>query len=319
MIIKKILFVLSCLFWANAAFAAAADDDLFAAAKEGSIAGIKIALERGAIITAQNTQGRTAYDIASGHAQQRTAVFLKSLKIVKYPTGVYVGQLKGGREHGWGVYHGADKTMYSGNFRNGKARGFGIWKGLDGQLYGGEFSEKGDHEKVVRLSEKDIYGKDRYGENPLFKAVKQGSIIKIRLLLDRNTDVNETGVRKQSPLHFAAFEGRMPVMELLLNAGASVDARDDDGMTPLHFAVWGGKQDVLELLLKRGADVRVRNINGSTPLHLAAYQNHSGIAELLLKKGAELNARDNSGKTPYEHAITLNHLSVARLLKRFGI
>ena len=316
---KRIISIFITLFLCgNIANASPADSELFNAAKNGSIANIKNAIEKGANIINRDAQGDSAYEIAIANNQKKAAAFLKTLRRLKYSAGVYTGQMKNGAEDGWGVYHSFDKSMYSGSFKKGKASGIGIWRGIDGILYGGEFDEKGSHGKIMQLNDRELYGKDKYGEGVLCRAVKQGNILKIRLLLNRDTDVNEACIRGQSPLHFAAYEGNTTVMQYLINADAVIDAKDEDGMTPLHFAVWGGKKAAAELLLLKGASIHTRNNHGSTPLHLAAYQNNGAVIELLLKKGANINAKDNEGKTAYEHAVILNNENVIKLLKRLN-
>jgi ankyrin repeat protein len=58
-------------------------------------------------------------------------------------------------------------------------------------------------------------------------------------------------------------------MRLLLNKDADVDARGASGNTLLHYAALDGdgQLDFVDLLLERNPDLNAKNENGWTPLH----------------------------------------------------
>ncbi|KAF8474392.1 ankyrin repeat-containing domain protein [Russula ochroleuca] len=68
----------------------------------------------------------------------------------------------------------------------------------------------------------------------------------------------------------SSFYGRQPeTMRLLLNKDADVDARGASGNTLLHYAALDGdgQLDFVDLLLERNPDLNAKNENGWTPLH----------------------------------------------------
>lgn len=62
-----------------------------------------------------------------------------------------------------------------------------------------------------------------------------------------------------TPLHWAASFGHLAVVRLLLEREADVNARNSLGLAPLARAAWKGELGVAALLLRHGADVHARN------------------------------------------------------------
>ncbi len=290
-------------------------DDIFSAAGQGDIYKIKLAIEHGGSPESKNSSGKKPADIALAAGHRQAAAFLRSLKVVKYADGArYTGQTKNRLEHGWGVYITLKGTMYSGSFENGKAAGLGIWRDEKGRLFGGDFSGKGSAQ-TVRLAENEVYAVDSFGESPLFRAVKSGSLMKARILADRGADIDMVSSNHQRPVHYAAFEGKTEILAWLLSKGADVNRPDEDGMSPLHFAAFSGSGETVSLLIRKGASVNAVNGNGSTPLHLAVFTDNTDAVRVLLAAGADLDAEDSSGRTPMDHAVILKNRRVLTLLQ----
>ncbi|PKL40671.1 MAG: hypothetical protein CVV44_03445 [Spirochaetae bacterium HGW-Spirochaetae-1] len=314
----KSLGAILVLLWTAPLYAAGQTEirDIFMAAANGAVPEIKICIENGANPVDADSRGKTPADVARENGHEEVAAFIDSLRVMRYPSGsVYVGQMKGHREHGWGVYRCFNGSRYSGDFREGKFEGLGYWTYSRGGRYAGEFRDNGFYGKNVNFHDSDVFSRDRYGETLLYSAAKRGNLTQVRLLIQRGANVNEHSMRDQTPLHFAAFEGDISIVRVLLESGADINARDMDGMTALHFAAFNGKTAVARILVENGADVNAKNENGGTPLHHAAYQDSGEIAIMLLESGARPGLRDNFGKTPLEHARVLKSIMVMRALK----
>jgi Ankyrin repeats (3 copies) len=70
-------------------------------------------------------------------------------------------------------------------------------------------------------------------------------------------------------LHRAALNGREAAVRLLLEKEADVDARDEHGWTVLYWSAWDGHEATVRLLLEKGADIDARDEHGRTALHWA--------------------------------------------------
>ena len=152
---------------------------------------------------------------------------------------------------------------------------------------------------------------------PMFAAVKEGDLEKVRALLQGNPDlVSKEDNTGWTPLHYAVHWGRKGVVELLLSSHADLNAQANDGITPLHCAVGQGYKDVAELLLANHAEVNAKDNELATPLHYAADEGREDIVKLLLSSNADFDANDNDGNTPLRLAVSKGHLAVAELLRQ---
>ena len=75
-------------------------------------------------------------------------------------------------------------------------------------------------------------------------------------------------------------------MKLLLERDADVDLEDGDGNTALHLAAQQGHTDACRLLLGK-SDADAENEEGNTPVWLAFEAGKSECAEAILREGEE--------------------------------
>jgi hypothetical protein len=90
-------------------------------------------------------------------------------------------------------------------------------------------------------------------------------------------------------LHLAAYFGVVAVVKLLLDKQADVDSKDGDGRTPLWWAAENGHEAVVKLLLDKQADVDSKDGDGRTPLSWAAENGHEAVVKLLLRTGLNIS------------------------------
>jgi len=107
-------------------------------------------------------------------------------------------------------------------------------------------------------------------------------------------DITKKDSDGDTPLHIAAENGSLYRVKELLNKNADVRAKNLRGQTPLIHGVRGGNLEIVQLLVFQGADVNVKDAEGETPLHFAAYYNKTDeIARFLVSKGANVNAKND--------------------------
>lgn len=155
-------------------------------------------------------------------------------------------------------------------------------------------------------------------DTPLHLAAKVDSVSVIKLLLDKQVDINLLGggppergrnphfqYKYHSPLDIASTAGSDHAVALLLERGAKIDVNPpESSYSALHRAMEGwydlpgygnlkrqfdpntraatGNRKVIELLLKHGASLDDRDFYGNKPFHIAVYRCSSRTVEYLL-------------------------------------
>lgn len=127
---------------------------------------------------------------------------------------------------------------------------------------------------------------DERGWTALHHAAYHDQIPCIRLLIERNANVDAVAEGECVPLHMAAAQGSVEAVQLLLDAGTDVDTPDDAGATALHYAALPGRLEVVEALLAAGAQVNMKNGRQETALDLAVRLADASVADVLRKADA---------------------------------
>jgi ankyrin repeat protein/truncated hemoglobin YjbI len=125
----------------------------------------------------------------------------------------------------------------------------------------------------------------RYGLTALHYAVRGGKVPLIKLLLERGAEANALDKDGLTPLlHLSKTRSKadpIQVMELLAVNGADVDARDETEGTLLMCFARQGKLELVQWLLAHGADKSARNKSGKTAAEIG--RKHAAIVRLLTK------------------------------------
>lgn len=125
----------------------------------------------------------------------------------------------------------------------------------------------------------DLEAKARNGDTALMIAAFYGKTDVVKLLLDREVEVNRPG---WAALHYAAINGKPETIKLLLDASAYIDAESpDDKMTPVMLAAMRGRLAAVRLFIEEGADMTLRNNDGMTALDLARRFGQTEVVEEL--------------------------------------
>ena len=124
---------------------------------------------------------------------------------------------------------------------------------------------------------------DRSGRTPLARAAYDGSLEKVRSILNTSTEkLDKPDYAQNTPLQMAACNGHAAVVKELISWGANVNHVNGDQDTPLKDAEDNGHEDVIALLKAKGARHNVKeDVAQSLPRHRHHYQQPS--AGLLLQ------------------------------------
>ena len=161
----------------------------------------------------------------------------------------------------------------------------------------------------------DINHKDFNEAQPIHAAARGGHTAIVKLFLSKGVDVNAKEKNGVTVLEEAVRWGKLETTALLLNKKADVNSVSSD-FTPLIQASWHGYGEIVKLLLSNGADINMRNSLGATALMFASAKGHVGVVEILLKNGAKANIVNNAGKSAMDYAKEQQNKEIIDLLKK---
>lgn len=97
-----------------------------------------------------------------------------------------------------------------------------------------------------------------------------------------------------------------------------INSVDGNGNTALTLAAANGHSDVVKMLIDSNANVNLASKSGNTPLHHAAANGHTSIISQLQAGGADINAENKNGQTALHRAAQLGHTETVQALLRAG-
>ena len=115
----------------------------------------------------------------------------------------------------------------------------------------------------------------------LMRAVDEGNVARVKMLLAAGADANAAGEGGETALMRAVARDNLEVVEVLLDAGGDVHAKSENGFTPLFMAVFFGHADIARVLLARGSDPSAPTRLNTTAEKWARSWGSAEIIELL--------------------------------------
>lgn len=258
-----------------------AGQELIRMSKEGNITAVKLLLDAGVNVDAQNKVGRTALMMAIANAHtQIVELLLKAYADVDIEdnnsiTALMLAAEEGNQDEVKLLLKNHAKVNAENNKKQTAltyAAHFRFWEIV----------------KLLIKYEANINAKTVYGDTALTDAIDQNNEEMVKMLVDYGADVDIEGPSHDSPLMIAASKGNINIVQILLRAPLiNVNwYNPSNGYSALINAALYGHKKIIEMLLKRGANVNILSGGGSA-LMVAAKKGHKDVVELLLSHGAD--------------------------------
>jgi hypothetical protein len=148
---------------------------------------------------------------------------------------------------------------------------------------------------------------------PLYRAVREGDLAKVRKLLATGADPNVVNSQNWTCLLHACYYGKFDIVCELVHYGANLNVQLPSGWTPIYLSSQNGHREIVELLARCGADVGKPCSQGFAPLHAAARNGHGDVIETLIAFNADMEQISNIRSTPLMAAVYLKHPGAVRV------
>ncbi|ORY14382.1 hypothetical protein BCR34DRAFT_231296 [Clohesyomyces aquaticus] len=127
--------------------------------------------------------------------------------------------------------------------------------------------------------------------NPLYFAALLNLRDMVKVLLDKDADVNAQGGDYGNALQAASYRGHEAVVTMLLDKDADVNAQGGHYGNALQAASYRGHEAMVKMLLDKDADVNAQGGLYGNALQAASLGGHEAVVKMLLDKDADVNAQ----------------------------
>ena len=116
-------------------------------------------------------------------------------------------------------------------------------------------------------------------------------------------------------IHLYAWNDDVEKVRILLDKNLDINTADKNGITTLHIAARANRIEVVKLLIDRGADVNLKSVTGNTALHLAVKFGHLAMVRLLLDNWkCNYTIANSNHEIPENIARSLGHVEIVDML-----
>lgn len=247
------------------------------AARDGDLDAVKLLLELGEDISAQDSEGNTAIHYAAG--------------------GGYLDIVRELKEMGEPI----SARNYSGEMPIHSAA-------LDGRLHVVE---------ALKEMGANILAEDYGGATIMHHAAAGNQFRTLRMLKNMGADVSARDFDGQTPGHWAAHYGYVDVIEALREIGADFSVKDHGGWTPMHAAAMNGHVTVINVLrnLVGPSSLSDQGDSERIPRYWYVRTEEAYTYDVLKKLGSRLSTRIGKAQwTPKLCAARNNRFEAAKLL-----
>mmetsp|Transcript_39515 Transcript_39515/g.40270 ORF Transcript_39515/g.40270 Transcript_39515/m.40270 type:complete len:416 (+) Transcript_39515:190-1437(+) len=164
---------------------------------------------------------------------------------------------------------------------------------------------------------------DENGNTPLICACSHNFIDMVKMLLERNPDMNIRNKIGHTALTLSSILNHPSSLSLLIQAGVMIDYPHQNGSSPLILAVKMDHMEIVQTLVETGVDLELRNhvvdcTVGNTALLESVLSKHVIMTRYLLSCGAQINAQKEYGYTALHMAVMEGSDEIVRVLLQYN-
>ncbi|MCE2993130.1 MAG: ankyrin repeat domain-containing protein [Alphaproteobacteria bacterium] len=289
------------------------------AVKSGSEASIKLLLEKGADINAQDTDGKFAIH----HASETYNLQIIDMLVA---ANANINQLDA---TGCSALYYA---LFNGNkLAAEKLVSFGAKIDISQQhnLELLHHAAKHGYKDVVKyMLESEIFGNiskkiavnmpDENDNTPFMYAANNQHHEIVQLFVSFGADVNYQDAQGRAMSHYAAMHGHIATLKHLYGYKADFSIEDNFGKTPLYYALSNENIQTASYIYAVGEELDFTNYDNAVLMHKAAKGGNVDLIQFLKSNGADINYTDKSGMNPVYYALQYGNADAARKMFKMG-